>query len=65
MKFLIEHLIDNGNLVEGNCLYRKTDGSGTQYQCVNALYFLSLLAFHYSIIIDRAVGSPGHGKSFS
>mgnify|MGYP000211327405 FL=1 len=62
MDVLIKHLIKNGNLVQGNCLYGNTDGSGTQYRCSNALYFLSLLAFNYSIIIDRAVGAPGHGK---
>ncbi len=62
MDVLIKHLIKNGNLVQGNCLYGNTDGSGTQYRCSNALYFLSLLAFNYSIIIDCAVGAPGHGK---
>ena len=62
MDVLTKHLIKNGNLVQGNCLYGNTDGSGTQYRCSNAIYFLSLLAFNYSIIIDRAVGAPGHGK---
>ena len=62
MKILIKHLLEVGNLLVGNCLYGNTDGSGTQYRCANALYFLSLLAYEFSIIIDRAVGSPGHGK---
>ena len=63
MNVLVEHLIENRNLVDDNCPYGNTDGSRTQYQCTNALYFHSLLSFHYSIIIDRAAGAPGHGKA--
>ena len=38
------------------------DGCTKQYCCSLPIYLLSYLALEFSIIIDRAVGSPGHGK---
>ena len=32
------------------------------YCCASAIYLLSCLTLELSIIIDRAVGSPGHGN---
>jgi len=31
-------------------------------RCGTALYLLSVLAGHFGIVIDRAIGAPGHGK---
>jgi DNA polymerase II small subunit/DNA polymerase delta subunit B len=39
-----------------------TDGCTGQYHSFRALFMTSLLARNFSIIIDRAVGAPGHGK---
>ena len=38
------------------------DISAKQYCCAPAIYLLSCLDLEFSIIIDKAVGSPGHGK---
>ena len=40
-----------------------TDGCAKQYRCATAMYLLSLLASKYKVVIDRAIGAPGHGKS--
>jgi hypothetical protein len=42
--------------------FNNTDGCTAQYRCYKALYLLSMLSFRLAIIIDRAVGAPGHGK---
>ena len=39
-----------------------TDCCTKQYHWVSAIYLLSYLALEFSVIIDRAVGAPGHGK---
>ena len=43
-------------------LWEETDGCAKQYRCATAMYFMSLLAVRYNIVVDRAVGAPGHGK---
>ena len=40
----------------------KTDGCAEQYRCASALYLMSVMSQCYSIIIDRGIGTPGHGK---
>ena len=35
-----------------------------QYRCASDIYLLSCLALEFSIITDRSVGSPVHGKYF-
>jgi hypothetical protein len=42
--------------------FNNTDGCTAQYRSYRALYLLSMLAIRFAIIIDRAVGAPGHGK---
>jgi hypothetical protein len=39
-----------------------TDGCAKQYRSGTALYLNTLLATTHGVIIDRAVGAPGHGK---
>ena len=39
-----------------------TDGCAEQYICAYALYLLSMMSQCYSIIIDRGISVPGHGK---
>lgn len=39
-----------------------TDGCAKQYRRGNAIYLLSVWAQTYHVVIDRAVGAPGHGK---
>ena len=43
-------------------MWKTTDGCSKQYHCGTAMYFLSLLAFSFNIVIDRAICAPGHGK---
>ena len=33
-----------------------------QYRCGAALFFLSILSTNFNIIVNRMIGSPGHGK---
>jgi len=49
-------------LIAGLTVWDDTDGCGKQYRCGTAMYLLSILASKYGIIIDRAIGAPGHGK---
>ena len=43
-------------------MWEATDGCSKQYQCGTAMYFLSLLSLSFNVVIDRAIGTPGHGK---
>ena len=45
-----------------SAVWKNTDGCAEQYICVSALYLMSVMAQCYSIIIDRGISSPGHGK---
>jgi hypothetical protein len=52
-----------GELFEDSTVdLNNTDGCTAQYRSFRALFLLSMLAFRFQIIIDRAVGAPGHGK---
>ena len=42
----------------------KTDGCAKQYRCASALYLMLVMYQCYSIIIDRGIREPGHGKKF-
>ena len=42
-------------------MWYHTDGCAKQYRCESAIYILSYLDLEFYIIIDRSVGSPGHG----
>ena len=59
---LVEILKGNGKLITGSILYDETDGCGNQYYCGTAIYLLIVLVLQYGIVIDRAIGDPGHGK---
>ena len=43
-------------------MWENTDGCAEQYRCVSALYLMSVISQCYSIIIDRGISAPGHGK---
>ena len=43
-------------------IWGKTDVCAEQYRCASALYLLSGISQTYSIIIDRGISAPGHGK---
>ena len=62
MTVLLNQLKEVGELCVGMTLYDDTDGCGKQYRCGTALYLLSVLACTFGIVIDRAIGAPGHGK---
>ena len=42
--------------------WENTDGCADQYRCATALYLMSFLSQRPSIIFDRDIGAPGHGK---
>jgi hypothetical protein len=42
--------------------FNNTDGCTAQYRCYRALYLLLMLAIWFTIIVNQAVGAPGHGK---
>ena len=43
-------------------IWGKNDGCDEQYRCVSTLYLMSVILQCYSIIIDRGISAPGHGK---
>jgi hypothetical protein len=62
MDRLVNLLLERGVLKRGSWVLDHTDGCAKQYRCGTALYLLALLAVSYGIVVDRAVGAPGHGK---
>jgi hypothetical protein len=62
MLVLLEYLFENNVMKIGSTEWQDTDGCGKQYRCGTALYLLSLLASQKHVVIDRAIGAPGHGK---
>ena len=43
-------------------IWENTDGCAEQYRCASALYLMSVISQTYSLIIDRGIRAPGHGK---
>ena len=43
-------------------IWENTYGCAEQYRCASALYLMSVMPQTYSIIIDRGISEPGHGK---
>ena len=43
-------------------IWENTDGCEEQYMCASTLYLMSVFSQCYSIIIDRGISAPGHGK---
>ena len=43
-------------------IWENTDGCAEQYRCTSALYLMPVMSQTYSIIIDRVISEPGHGK---
>ena len=43
-------------------IWENTDGCAEQYICASALYLMSVMSQCYSIIIDRGISTPDHGK---
>ena len=64
MKVELQYLEDMGILKRDSTgtILDDTDGCAKQYRSGTALYLNSLLATTHGVIIDRAVGAPGHGK---
>ena len=62
MNLLIVKLFEQGILKNGGRILGSTDGCGKQYKCVTAIHFMSILSVKHGIVIDRAIGCPGHGK---
>ena len=63
MSALIKYLIEK-KIIQQNqsTIMEETDGCAKQYRCASAINLLSMLSMKYNIVIDRAVGAPGHGK---
>ena len=43
-------------------IWENTDGCDEQYRCASALYLMSVMSQTFSLIIDRVISAPGHGK---
>ena len=63
MDQLISKLMKKHILVPGGRLLSGTDGCAKQYRCSNAVYFISVLATKYNIVVDRSISCSGHGKN--
>ena len=53
----------HGKIPRNSVFLEHTDGCAKQYRSGNALFLLNVIALKYHIVIDRAIGAPGHGKS--
>ena len=52
-----------GPLPKNSVFLDHTDGCAKQYRSGNALYLMNVLCLKFNMVIDRAIGAPGHGKS--
>ena len=43
-------------------MWDHTDGCANQYRCASTIYILSCIALIFSIIVDRVIFAPIHGK---
>ena len=43
-------------------IWENNDGCAEQYRCATALNLMSVLSQRHSIIFDRGISAPGHGK---
>eukprot|EP00957_Ditylum_brightwellii_P135828 10360457-Ditylum_brightwellii.AAC.1 len=43
-------------------IWEEMDGCTKQYRCATACYLLFYISMEFNIVIDHAVGAPGHGK---
>ena len=43
-------------------IWENNDGCSEQYRCASELYLMSAMYQCYSVIIDRGISAPGHGK---
>ena len=43
-------------------IWENTNSCAEQYRCASAFYLLSVMSQTYSVIIDRGISAPGHGK---
>ena len=63
MSDLIQQLLMSNKIKKGkSTIMEDTDSCAKQYRCATAFYLLSRLAVQFDVVIDRAVGAPGHGK---
>ena len=44
-------------------LREDTGGCANKYRCALAIYLMTMLSYSYSIIMDNAIKSPGHGNN--
>ena len=42
--------------------WENNDGCPEQYRCATALYLMTVLSQHHSIIFDWGISAPGHGQ---
>ena len=42
--------------------WENTDCCAEQYRCASKMYLMSVMSQCYSVIINRGISSPGHGK---
>ena len=61
----MDNLKINNQEISGCAIWESTDGCSKQYRCGSTLYFLSYISFKYKIIIDRMIGTLGHGKDLT
>ena len=43
-------------------IWENTDGCAKQCRCASEMYLMPVISQTYSLIIDRGISAPGHGK---
>ena len=46
-------------------IWENTNGCAEHYRYVTELYLISMLSQVFSVIIDRGISAPGHGREVS
>jgi hypothetical protein len=59
---LFKELFQRKILTRGSVVFTDTDGCCKQYRCGTSIYLNSLLSSEHGVVIDQAIGAPGHGK---
>ena len=63
IKYIIE-LLKQRNIMSNMLIttWERMDGCDEQYRCSTELYRMSIMSQAFSVIINRSISAPGHGR---
>ena len=64
MVHILKIFLESEKLVSGmSTVWWYIGGCAKQYRCALAIYLMTVLSYSYTIIMDRSINAPGHGKN--